>query len=200
MGVRVDDNMRFTLTIDREKRVDHGVDCACSTSGRGCSRRSSTCHEKWMAPRGRARSLAASLSAQQKESANYVIGPEDVLTVTVFNEPGLSGRFRVENDGHFNYPFLGRIHAGGVTISDVATILKAKLSEGYLRNPQVTVDVDQFRSQSVFVMGEVRSPGKYVLSGSVSLLEVLAQAGSTTAAGGFRDRHPASQVTGRAAR
>ena len=64
--------------------------------------------------------LAASLSAQQKEAANYVIGPEDVLTVTVFNEPGLSGRFRVENDGHFNYPFLGRIHAGGVTISDVA--------------------------------------------------------------------------------
>ncbi len=142
--------------------------------------------------------LAASLSAQEKEAANYVIGPEDVLTVTVFNEPGLSGRFRVENDGHFNYPFLGRIHAGGVTISDVAATLKTKLSEGYLRNPQVTVDVDQFRSQSVFVMGEVRSPGKYVLSGSVSLLEVLAQAGSTTAVAGpeIVILHPKSPVAG----
>jgi polysaccharide export outer membrane protein len=129
-------------------------------------------------------SCTAALSAQQPEPSNYVIGPEDVLNVTVFNEPALSGRFRVENDGQFNYPFLGRVRAGGMTLSDVATTLKTKLSDGYLRNPQVTVDVDQFRSQSVFVMGEVRSPGKYVLSGSVSLLEVLAQAGSITAAAG----------------
>ena len=142
--------------------------------------------------------LAASLSAQRPESANYVIGPEDLLTVTVFNEPGLSGRFRVENDGHFSYPFLGRVRAGGVTLNDVAATLKAKLSEGYLRNPQVTVDVDQFRSQSVFVMGEVRTPGKYVLSGSISLLEVLAQAGSTTAVAGgeILILHPKSPVAG----
>ena len=47
--------------------------------------------------------------------ANYVVGPEDVLAVTVFNEAQLSGRYRVENDGHFSYPFLGRIKAGGAT-------------------------------------------------------------------------------------
>ncbi len=122
--------------------------------------------------------------AQRPESANYVIGPEDVLTVTVFNEPALSGRYRVENDGQFSYPFLGRVKAGGTTLADLAAVLRTKLSEGYLRNPQVTIDVDQFRSQSVFVMGEVRTPGKYVLSGSVSLLEVLAQAGSTTPSAG----------------
>ena len=143
-------------------------------------------------------SFAASLSAQLPEPPNYVIGPEDVLTVTVFNEPSLSGRFRVENDGHFNYPFLGRVRAGGVTLSDVAATLKTKLADGYLRNPQVTVDVDQFRSQSVFVMGEVRSPGKYVLSGTVSLLEVLAQAGSTTALAGpeIVVLHPKTPVAG----
>ena len=142
--------------------------------------------------------ITASLSAQQREPANYVIGAEDVLNVTVFNEPALSGRFRVENDGQFNYPFLGRIKAGGMTLSDVAATLKTKLSEGYLRNPQVTIDVDQFRSQSVFVMGEVRSPGKYVLSGTVSLLEVLAQAGSTTAAAGSEIvvLHPKTPVSG----
>jgi polysaccharide export outer membrane protein len=129
--------------------------------------------------------LSALLTAGQRpESANYVVGPEDVLTVTVFNEPALSGRYRVENDGEFSYPFLGRVKAGGTTLADLAAVLRTKLSEGYLRNPQVTVDVDQFRSQSVFVMGEVRSPGKYVLTGSVSLLEVLAQAGSTTPSAG----------------
>jgi polysaccharide biosynthesis/export protein len=139
----------------------------------------------------------ASLSAQQVQP-NYVVGPEDVLTVTVFNEPSLSGRYRVENDGQFNYPFLGRVRAGGLTLNDVAGLLKAKLAEGYLRNPQVTVDVDQFRSQSVFVMGEVKTPGKYVLSGAVNLLEVLAQAGSTTATAGNEVLilHPKSPQSG----
>jgi polysaccharide biosynthesis/export protein len=117
---------------------------------------------------------------QAPETANYVVGPEDVLTVTVFNETQLSGRFRVENDGQFSYPFLGRVKAGGLTAADVAAQLRAKLAEGYLRNPQVTVEVDQFKSQSVFVMGEVRTPGKYVLSGAVTLIEALAQAGSPT--------------------
>jgi polysaccharide export outer membrane protein len=142
---------------------------------------------------------AAPLGAQQAaEPANYVIGPEDVLMVTVFSEPSLSGRFRVENDGQFSYPFLGRVRAGGMTLTGVAGVLRTKLADGYLRNPQVTVDVEQFRSQSVFVMGEVRTPGKYVLSGAVNLLEVLAQAGSPTAAAGPEVviLHPKSPVQG----
>jgi polysaccharide export outer membrane protein len=128
--------------------------------------------------------LGAQALAQAPEVTNYVIGPDDLLTVTVFNEAQLSGRFRVENDGQFSYPFLGRVKAGGITAADVAAQLKARLADGYLRNPQVTVEVEQFRSQSVFVQGEVRNPGKYVLSGSVTLLEALAQAGSTTAQAG----------------
>jgi polysaccharide export outer membrane protein len=119
-----------------------------------------------------------------RESTNYIVGPGDVLNVHVFYEPQLSGSFRVENDGHFGYPFLGRINAGGKTVGAVAALLKERLAEGYLRNPQVTVDVEQFRSQSVFVMGEVRTPGKYILSGAITLLDALAQAGSTTPAAG----------------
>ena len=115
-----------------------------------------------------------------ESQANYVVGPEDILAVTVFNEAQLSGRYRVENDGHFSYPFLGRVKAGGATVAEVAATLKGRLADGYLRNPQVTVEVEQFRSQSVFVIGEVRSPGKYMLSGAVSLIEALAQAGSVT--------------------
>jgi polysaccharide export outer membrane protein len=112
------------------------------------------------------------------KTANYVVGPQDVLTVTVFNEPQFSGRFRVENDGQFTYPFLGRIQAGGTTVAEVASRLTTGLANGYLRNPQVSVDVEQFRSQNVFVMGEVRAPGRYTLTGSVTLIEALAQAGS----------------------
>jgi polysaccharide export outer membrane protein len=144
---------------------------------------------------------AAPMAAGGESQANYVIGPEDVLMVTVFNEAQLSGRYRVENDGHFSYPFLGRIRAGGATVAEVAGALKARLSDGYLRNPQVTVDVEQFRSQSVFVIGEVRTPGKYMLSGAVSLIEALAQAGSTTpqAGGEVLILHPKDGSRGAAA-
>jgi polysaccharide export outer membrane protein len=115
---------------------------------------------------------------------NYVVRSQDVLTVTVFNEPQLSGRFRIENDGKFNYPFLGRIQAGGATVSEIAAAVKSKLADGYVRDPQVTVDVEQFRNQNVFVMGEVRAPGRYTLTGVVTLVEALAQAGSTAATAG----------------
>jgi polysaccharide export outer membrane protein len=131
--------------------------------------------------------LAAAAGAQEPsrgERANYIVGPGDVLAVHVLYEPQLSGNFRVENDGHFSYPFLGRVGAGGRSVAAIAALLKERLSDGYLRNPQVTVDVEQFRSQSVFVMGEVRSPGKYILSGSITLLDALAQAGSPTPAAG----------------
>lgn len=123
---------------------------------------------------------AQAMAAGGESQANYVVGPEDILAVTVFNEAQLSGRYRVENDGHFSYPFLGRVKAGGATVAEVASRLKSRLADGYLRNPQVTVEVEQFRSQSVFVIGEVRTPGKYMLSGAVSLIEALAQAGSVT--------------------
>ena len=68
-------------------------------------------------------------------NANYVVGPQDVLTVTVFNEPQLSGRFRIENDGQFNYPFLGRIQAGGATLAEIAAIVKSRLAEWVSARP-----------------------------------------------------------------
>src|SRR5688572_4627080 len=123
---------------------------------------------------------AQAMAAVADGQGNWVAGPEDILAVIVFNEAQLSGRYRVENDGHFSYPFLGRVKAGGATVAEVANRLRSRLADGYLRNPQVTVEVEQFRSQSVFVIGEVRTPGKYMLSGSVSLIEALAQAGSVT--------------------
>jgi polysaccharide biosynthesis/export protein len=142
--------------------------------------------------------LAAAQESSKRERANYVVGAGDVLAVHVFYEPQLSGNFRVENDGQFGYPFLGRVNAGGKTVGAIAALLKDKLSEGYLRNPQVTVDVEQFRSQSVFVMGEVRTPGKYILSGSITLLDALAQAGSPSPAAGadVLILHPKTQVEG----
>lgn len=116
----------------------------------------------------------------------------------MFNEPQLSGHFRIENDGSISYPFLGRVTVGGLTVAAVASMVRLGLASGYLRDPQVTVEVVEFKSQSVFVMGEVRTPGKYVLSGTATLLDALAQAGSITAAAGAEVLilHPRQRGTG----
>jgi polysaccharide export outer membrane protein len=128
--------------------------------------------------------LQTEAPAPAAKSPNYVVGPQDVLMLTVFNEPQLSGRFRVENDGRFSYPFLGRIDAAGTTVAEIAARIRVGLADGYVRDPQVTVEVEQFRSQNVFVMGEVRTPGKYTLTSSVTLVELLAQAGVTASTSG----------------
>jgi polysaccharide export outer membrane protein len=118
------------------------------------------------------------------ERKDYVVGPQDVLKVTVFDEPQLSGTFRVDLDGAFTYPFLGRIKAVGQSLRSIEAELAKMLADGYVRRPQVAIEVEQYRSRSVFVVGEVRSPGKYPLSVEMTLIEALAQAGSTTSSAG----------------
>ena len=92
----------------------------------------------------------------------------------------MSGTYRVDSDGSFQYPMLGRIQAAGLKVRDIEQTLKSRLEDGYIRRAQVTVDVEQFRSRSIFIVGEVRSPGKYPMTGQMSLIEALAAAGSTT--------------------
>ena len=112
--------------------------------------------------------------------ADYVVGAQDVLTINVFDQADLSGKFTVEADGTFTFPLIGRVKAGGLTLRDVEAELKRRLADGYFKNPQLSVTVDQYRSQRVFVVGEVRQPGTYPLTGDMTLIEALARAGSTT--------------------
>jgi polysaccharide biosynthesis/export protein len=112
----------------------------------------------------------------------YVIGPQDLLRITVFDEPDLTNTYRVDPDGFITFPLISRIAAGNLTIGEFQDRLRSTLSNGYIRNPQVRVEVDQFKSQQVYVIGEVRSPGKIAMTGSLNLLEALALAGSPTAA------------------
>jgi polysaccharide export outer membrane protein len=114
----------------------------------------------------------------------YVIGPSDVLGIKVFDEPGLSGNYNVDSDGSITYPLVGRVEVKGLTVRDVEVRLTKMLSPAYLRRPQVSVEIAQFRSRSIFVLGEVRTPGKYSIEGQVTLLEVIANAGSLTPTAG----------------
>jgi polysaccharide export outer membrane protein len=122
----------------------------------------------------------ATASAQMSAQTNYVVGPQDVLTITVWDQADLTGKFTVETDGSFTFPLIGRIKAGGLTLREVEAELKKRLSDGYFKNPQVSVVVEQYRSQRVFVVGEVKLPGTYPVTGDMTLIEVLSKAGSTT--------------------
>ncbi len=111
---------------------------------------------------------------------DYVVGPQDVLTITSYDQADLSGKFTIEADGTFTFPLIGRFKAGSLTLRQVEDGLKKRLKdEGYFRNPQVTVAVETYKSQRVFIVGEVRTPGTYPLSGNMNLVEALARAGST---------------------
>src|SRR6185369_13797584 len=123
--------------------------------------------------------FALSSGARAQSAADYVIGAQDVLTIQVFDQADLGGKYTVETDGTFSFPLIGRVTAGGLTLRNFEGELKKKLADGYFRNPQVTVAVEQYRSQRVFVMGEVRNPGPVPLSGGMTLIEALSRAGST---------------------
>jgi polysaccharide export outer membrane protein len=111
---------------------------------------------------------------------DYVVGPQDVLTIISYDQADLSGKFALEADGTFTYPMIGRVKAGGLTLRGVeAAIKKQLIDDGYFKNPQITVAVDTYKSQRVFIVGEVRTPGTYPLSGNTNLVEALARAGST---------------------
>jgi polysaccharide biosynthesis/export protein len=125
--------------------------------------------------------LTTGLAAQQTD---YVLGPQDVCMLTVFGQGGVSERFTVGSDGTFTFAMLGRVKAGGLTVRQLENELTDRLRDGYFNDPRVTVVVEEYRSQRVFMVGEVRSPGTYTLARPTTLLEALALAGSTTANAG----------------
>src|ERR1051325_1329445 len=105
-------------------------------------------------------------AAQSATTTDYIVGAQDVLTITSYDQADLSGKFTVEADGTFTYPLIGRVRAGGLTLRALEDSLKSRLKdEGYFRNPQVTVAVETYKSQKIYVIGEVRSPGPVSLSG-----------------------------------
>lgn len=117
-------------------------------------------------------------------AAVYQVGPADVLGIKVFGEEALSNSYTVDSDGSITFPLIGRVQVAGLTTRQIEERLTKMLAGDYLRRPQVSVEIATFRSRFIFVLGEVRNPGKYNIQGPQTLLEVIAHAGSTTATAG----------------
>src|SRR5204863_4483258 len=109
---------------------------------------------------------------------SYKIGLNDEIKITVFDEPDLSMMYRVDADGSLSFPFIGRVQAAGTTLAELQRRITTMLAAGYIKNPQVRVEINQYKSQFVYVIGEVRAPGKITMTGTrMKLHEALALAG-----------------------
>ena len=122
----------------------------------------------------------AAIPLWASQTTDYVVGPQDLVAITVFDHPALSGKFNIESDGAFTFPLIGRVKAAGLTPRAIEAELAKRLRDGYMKDPQLSVTVEQYRSQRVFIIGAVAQPGPFVLTGNTTLIEALARAGSTT--------------------
>jgi protein involved in polysaccharide export with SLBB domain len=109
------------------------------------------------------------------------IGAGDLVEMSVFDTPELSGKLRVSNTGEVVLPLVGRLQLAGMKAEEAASLIRQKLVDGrYLQDPQVTVFIAEYATQNVSVVGEVRSPGIYPAFGAHHLLDYLSAAAGLT--------------------
>lgn len=111
-----------------------------------------------------------------RDIGEYRIGEQDLLTVTVWREPELSGTVMVRPDGDITLPLINDVHASGLTPDELKVLLTEKL-KGFLNLPQVTVAVREINSRKVFVIGQVGHEGSYRINSTSTVLQVIAEAG-----------------------
>ncbi|HEV2901516.1 polysaccharide biosynthesis/export family protein [Mesorhizobium sp. AaZ16] len=108
----------------------------------------------------------------------YRLGAGDRVRVTVFEQEGLTNTYAVDQSGYIAFPLVGAVPARGHTAQQVEAALAAKLQEGFLRDPDVSVEIDRYRP--IFVMGEVGSAGQYSYVPGLTVHKAVAIAGGFT--------------------
>ncbi|MGB3721388.1 MAG: polysaccharide biosynthesis/export family protein [Pacificimonas sp.] len=117
-------------------------------------------------------------SEMARTTAAYKLGLGDKLRVSVFGEDNLSGEFQVSGSGAINMPLVGDVDAVGLTASELEANLVSRYGSGFLKDPQIVVEVYDFRP--FFVLGEVARPGRYDSEEGLTLLGAIATAGGYT--------------------
>ena len=116
---------------------------------------------------------------EKQESTNsYQVGPDDKLKITIFGEDDLSGIYTVSAHGTISMPLIDEIEVEGQGLSQIKKTIATQLSEGYLVNPSVSIEVETYRP--LYILGEVRAPGSYSYVSDMSVLNAVALAGGFT--------------------
>jgi len=107
----------------------------------------------------------------------YTIGPGDILSIQVYEEPELSGRFNVSSKGVISWSWIGNVAVDGLTLEEIKDKLSGILTRDYIRRPLIKVDIGEYHSQVVYFFGNVDRPGVTRLSENKSLLQSFLQVG-----------------------
>lgn len=124
------------------------------------------------------------LAVQGAGDRIYRVGAEDRLRVDIFGVEDLSREYRVNGAGRILMPLVGEISVAGLTLAEVEQAIAATYAEEYLRDPQVSVEVTEYRSQQFTVIGAVANPRVYSVSRQTTLVEALAMAGGISSEAG----------------
>jgi polysaccharide export outer membrane protein len=122
---------------------------------------------------------AAPAAAKGTGTDSYVIGASDVLTITVWKEPTLSGTILVRPDGMISLALIGDVQASGMTPIQLANQISTKLKK-YIQEPNVSVVINQIHSKVVYLLGEVVKRGPVEMTPGMTLLEAISSAGGLT--------------------
>ena len=130
---------------------------------------------------------AAATVKLQAPAHEYLIGPDDVLNITVWKEPEISRTLPVNPDGNISLPLVGNLMASGQTPAQLQSEIKQRLLT-YLSDPEVNVSLQEAKSHKFNVVGEVEKPGSYLMTGPLTVLDAIA------VAGGLRDFAKMSKI------
>ncbi len=119
------------------------------------------------------------VTGAQPTTGGYVIGPEDVLEISVWKEETLQKEVLVRPDGWVTFPLIGDVKAAGRTPGELTDEIRVRLTK-YIPDPVVTVSVKIIAGNKVFVIGRVKRPGEYVIGRYIDVLQALALAGGLT--------------------
>ena len=128
--------------------------------------------------------LSVSASAQgsgdnRGESAHYEIQPGDLLEISVWREEYLEREVIVQPDGRISFPLVGVLDAAGSTVDEVQVRVAEQLSQ-YIPEPVVTVSIKEIRGNRIYVLGQVKNPGQFIMNPRIDVVQALALAGGTT--------------------
>jgi polysaccharide export outer membrane protein len=126
--------------------------------------------------------LAVPDTISSVQSGDMRIGPLDILEMRVFGVPDLNGSYQVDPSGQLKIPLIGQVDARGRTTFELAASIERSLAERFVKNPQVSIRVEQAFNEQLTVEGAVGRPGMYPVTGSMTLLRAIALSGGLSEA------------------
>ncbi|WP_414900978.1 polysaccharide biosynthesis/export family protein [Rhizobium cremeum] len=124
----------------------------------------------------------------------YRLDSGDRLRITVFEQASLTNTYTVDQAGYIAFPLIGQVAARGATLPQLEGVIAQKLRGGYLRDPDVSIEIDRYRS--IFVMGEVGQPGQYAYVPGMTVLNAIAVSGGFSTRANQRDVDVTRKING----